>query len=135
MIMDVENHKTIWAVPVSGGEPRKVFEFDDPESRIDYPVWSPDGRWLAYEAEVDGKDGIAKKRADGTGEAEMLLAPGKLTFPAPHSWSADGKSLLIQAAGSKGGTDVWLLPVEAVVGQFEISGLAEDLAAIGDENW
>ena len=31
-------------------------------------------------------------------------------------------------------TDVWLLPVEAVVGQFEISGLAEDLAAIGDES-
>lgn len=28
-------------------------------------------------------------------------------------------------------TDLWLAPVESIVGQFEISGLAEDLAAAG----
>ncbi len=73
------------------------------------PVWSADGKWIAYESEIEGKDGIFRKRADGTGDAEQILAPGKLTFPAPHSWSADGKHLAIQTAGDKGGTDVWLL--------------------------
>ena len=29
-------------------------------------------------------------------------------------------------------TDVWLLPVETVVGQFEIDGLAGELAEVGD---
>ena len=26
-----------------------VFEFDDGESRIDYPVWSPDGKWILFD--------------------------------------------------------------------------------------
>jgi hypothetical protein len=33
----------------SWGSFRKVFEFDDPESRIDYPVWSPDGRFVLFD--------------------------------------------------------------------------------------
>jgi serine/threonine-protein kinase len=74
------------------------------------PVWSPDGRFLAFESEVDGKDGVFRKRADGTGDAEPLLAPGKLTFPAPCSWSPDGKNLIVQSAGEGGRTDLWILP-------------------------
>ena len=31
-------------------------------------------------------------------------------------------------------TDIWLLPVQAIVDRFEITGLAEDLAAIGDDS-
>ena len=29
-------------------------------------------------------------------------------------------------------TNLWLLPVEAIVGRFEITGLAQDLAEVGD---
>jgi hypothetical protein len=29
-------------------------------------------------------------------------------------------------------TDLWLLPVDAIVGRFEITGLAGDLAEVGD---
>jgi hypothetical protein len=47
--MDVLGHRTLWCSPLRDGEPRKVFEFDDPESRIDYPVWSPDGRWVLFD--------------------------------------------------------------------------------------
>ncbi|RKY16571.1 MAG: hypothetical protein DRQ55_17710 [Planctomycetota bacterium] len=31
-------------------------------------------------------------------------------------------------------TDVWLLPVEAIVERFEITGLAEELVAVGDDS-
>jgi Tol biopolymer transport system component len=48
-IMDVAGHRTLWASPVSGGEPMSVFEFDDPDARIDYPVWSPDGEWILFD--------------------------------------------------------------------------------------
>jgi eukaryotic-like serine/threonine-protein kinase len=49
-IMDVVAHKALWVSPVdSGGAPEKVFEFDDPDVRIDYPVWSPDGRWILFD--------------------------------------------------------------------------------------
>ncbi|HSO23814.1 MAG TPA: hypothetical protein VLT81_12945, partial [Chondromyces sp.] len=75
------------------------------------PVWSPDGRWIAYEGEVEGVDGIFRKRTDGTGDAEVLLEPGKHTFPAPHSWSPDGRHIAMQSAGEGGQTDIWILPV------------------------
>jgi hypothetical protein len=27
----------------------RVFEFVDSDVRIDYPVWSPDGRWILFD--------------------------------------------------------------------------------------
>jgi Tol biopolymer transport system component/serine/threonine protein kinase len=46
-IMDVVGHKVLWVSPVNGGKPEKVYEF--PDVRIDYPVWSPDGRWVMFD--------------------------------------------------------------------------------------
>jgi hypothetical protein len=34
---------------VTGGQPEKVFEFSDGRSRIDYPVWSPDGKFVLFD--------------------------------------------------------------------------------------
>jgi Tol biopolymer transport system component len=48
-MMDVIGHRALWLSPLDGSPARKVFEFDDPESRIDYPVWSPDGRWILFD--------------------------------------------------------------------------------------
>jgi Tol biopolymer transport system component len=49
MIMDVVGHRVLWVSPLGGGAPRRVFELDDADSRIDYPVWSPDGRWILFD--------------------------------------------------------------------------------------
>ena len=48
-VMDVIGHKTLWVSPLNGGKPEKVFEFADPDVRIDYPVWSPDGHWVLFD--------------------------------------------------------------------------------------
>ena len=48
-IADVVGHKTVWISPLGGGKPSQVFAFDDPDSRIDYPVWSPDGTALLFD--------------------------------------------------------------------------------------
>jgi Tol biopolymer transport system component len=49
MIMDVLGHKEIWVSDLKGGTSRKFFEFDDPEIRIDYPMWSPNGKWILFD--------------------------------------------------------------------------------------
>jgi serine/threonine-protein kinase len=49
MIMDVRGHRTLFVYPVDGSSPRRVFEFPTPDARIDYPVWSPDGRQLLFD--------------------------------------------------------------------------------------
>lgn len=41
-------------------------------------------------------------------------------------------SLLEYVPTLMGITDLWLLPVEAIVDRFEVTGLAQDLAAVGD---
>ena len=48
-ILDVKGHKIVWVTPLGGGAPYQVFEFPDPAIRIDYPVWSPDGRFMLFD--------------------------------------------------------------------------------------
>ena len=47
--VDVRGHKVLWLSPLDSTPARKLFEFDDADVRIDYPVWSPDGKWLLFD--------------------------------------------------------------------------------------
>jgi Tol biopolymer transport system component len=49
LILDVRGHKSLWVHPLDGRPPYQIFEFPDPDVRIDYPVWSPDGRWILFD--------------------------------------------------------------------------------------
>jgi Tol biopolymer transport system component len=48
-VMDVVGHKTLWVSPLKGGAPERVFDLQDAGARIDYPVWSPDGRFVLFD--------------------------------------------------------------------------------------
>lgn len=48
-VMDVMAHQVLWSSTVDGGEPEEVFRFEDPDVRVDYPVWSPRGEWLLFD--------------------------------------------------------------------------------------
>jgi Tol biopolymer transport system component/serine/threonine protein kinase len=48
-ILDVVGHKSLWVSPLDSGAPEEVFEFPDPDVRIDYPVWSRDGQWVLFD--------------------------------------------------------------------------------------
>ena len=69
------------------------------------PIWSPDGRYVAY-SKV--RDGIYRKRADGSGPEELLLAEKELAVP--KSWSPDGKFVVYAQINPGTGAD--LLGVE-----------------------
>lgn len=49
LIMDVVGHKILWVSPVAEGKPTRVYEFPDGASRIDYPEWSPDGKFVLFD--------------------------------------------------------------------------------------
>jgi serine/threonine-protein kinase len=49
LVLDVRGHKKLWVYPLSGRPGYQVFEFPDPDIRIDYPVWSPDGKWILFD--------------------------------------------------------------------------------------
>src|SRR5918993_5647163 len=46
----------LWTVAATGGEPRRL---TGPDERADAPVWSPDGKQLAYVQSHGGGAGIA----------------------------------------------------------------------------
>jgi TolB protein len=48
-VMDVVLHTELWVSPLSGADPERVYQFADPDIRIDYPVWSPDGHWILFD--------------------------------------------------------------------------------------
>ncbi|HKP70408.1 MAG TPA: hypothetical protein VJV05_14065 [Pyrinomonadaceae bacterium] len=49
LLMDVSAHKALWLSPAGQGEAQNIFEFGDADVRIDYPVWSPDGKWVLFD--------------------------------------------------------------------------------------
>ncbi len=81
------------------------------------PLWSRDGKQLAYIAPAPGgKAYIAVKPADGSGEEKqwMDMASGQTgALQQLWDWSADGRYLLYNVGeyGVRNGLDIWALPL------------------------
>jgi serine/threonine protein kinase/Tol biopolymer transport system component len=67
------------------------------------PVWSPDGRWLAYREQ----GGIFRQRTDGSGPPELLFTGQNATLPT--AFTPDGAHLVIWRETAPGGSDHALL--------------------------
>jgi Tol biopolymer transport system component len=74
-----------------------------------FPVWSPDGKWIAYYSLRNVKPAICRKLADGSGAEEILLTDDQQIIPT--DWSRDGKTLLYQRGPIGGPHETWLLPL------------------------
>ena len=74
------------------------------------PVWSPDGKRIAYRGTRKGFRSVWVKSVDGTSEEQQLTrGEGVQT---PLSWSADGKALLYyDATTTSTGWDLWTISI------------------------
>jgi Tol biopolymer transport system component len=73
------------------------------------PVWSPDGKWLAYNSIRTGHSTLLRKPSDGSGAEELMLTDDQITIPS--DWSRDGKTLFYDR-GPIGNSEVWALPLD-----------------------
>lgn len=71
---------------------------------IGFPVWSPDGRRLAFTASIPNVDGGTTFLVDADGSNLVKRADGDL-----RQWSPDGQWLLLSR---KDGSDVWIVPAD-----------------------
>jgi len=76
----------------------------------DYPVWSPDGKYVVFASNRTGRYELYRKTANGAGEDELLLQTDQDKFPT--SWSRDGRFLLYNSIDQKTARDIWVLPME-----------------------
>jgi len=58
------------------------------------PVWSPDGKWIAFGSDRGGRSAVYRKPSDGSGDVELLLGDDDKTYT-PNSWSPDGRYLAV----------------------------------------
>src|SRR5271163_463693 len=75
------------------------------------PLWSPDGKWIAYSSAQNGHFAICRKPSDGSGAEECLLNVEQQ--PGLHDWSRDGKYLLYSLPVPGGPSrQIFSLPLE-----------------------
>jgi Tol biopolymer transport system component len=87
---------------------RQRFTFDPALEQS--PVWSPDGKRLAFASSRDGPFNIYQKDFGGSGAEQALLKSDRSKSPA--DWSPDGRHLLYVADDPKTRYDLWVLPLD-----------------------
>jgi serine/threonine-protein kinase len=58
-----------------------------------FAIWSPDGRYVAFQSDRGGDLGIYHQRVDGSDPAERLTTAAEGESHMPESWSPDGRHL------------------------------------------
>ena len=98
---------TVWVQDLVRGTATRVT--DDDEDHL-FPVWSPDGKWLAFTTNRTAGAEVRKKLASGLGEEELVLTLDQVAYL--KAWSPDGRFLAYQALGSGTEWDCWLYSFE-----------------------
>jgi Tol biopolymer transport system component/tRNA A-37 threonylcarbamoyl transferase component Bud32 len=115
----------IWVLDrVQGSFSRLTFD-----SSANRPVWSPDGRSVAYLREAGVRRDVRVVRSDGSGSVQSMraapLPPWEVRF------TPDGRSLLVRTAGGPGSRDIFLMPLDTAMGVSDLlKSTADEMAPV-----
>jgi Tol biopolymer transport system component len=84
------------------------------DSQVQIPIWTPDGKRIVYYSEHESPNmgDVYWKAADGTGETEKLASDLDRSSH-PHSFSSDGKYLVMQEIVTQTNVDVSMLSIDS----------------------
>lgn len=110
----------IWTIDLASGKGTAITN-DTPGENA--PIWSPDGKYVAYVSTRESLSGIYRKPADGTGAEELLFQYTPGAGMVLTDWSPDGKFMAFY-------TGVLVLvpldPNKKAIDRKEIDWLRED---------
>ncbi len=84
-------NQDIWTMDLATGKGTPITNDTPPENA---PIWSPDGKHVAYVSTRESYSGIYRKAADGSGAEELLFRYTPGAGMALTDWSPDGKFLV-----------------------------------------
>ncbi len=98
---------TIWVRDlVRGTNTRVTFDEEDHEA----PVWSPDGRWLAFGTTRTNGSEVRRKPSNSLGDEDLVFEFDKRFVP--RDWSPDGNLLVFETIQPGTEWDVWVYSFE-----------------------
>jgi eukaryotic-like serine/threonine-protein kinase len=128
-IRDQEND--IWIFDLKRPTLTKLTFNPGPDS---WPIWTPDGRRIVFGSTrgVGAQQNLFWQPADGTGTAERLTTSANIQQP--HSFSPDGRSLVVYELVPSSFSDLTLLPIGSLsekppTGKLETQPLVYTAAA------
>src|SRR6202011_3113313 len=80
----------LFSVPAKNGTPRDLSKTSNGHERD--AIWSPDGKWIAYNSDATGENELYLRAQDGKGEPVQLTSGADTYYYAPK-WSPDSKNL------------------------------------------
>jgi tricorn protease len=110
----------IWVAPAKGGRATPLTQHVETDS---YPLFSPDGQWVAFSSRRNGNFDIFAVPTEGGTPRQLTWHSG---IDVPQSWSPDGKQILF--TGKRDGVNYGLYALE--VGSLRTELLCEDYAAL-----
>ena len=106
----MQSNVDLWLFDVTNGNSSRLTAGAGLEGS---PVWSPDGRRIAFQSERDGKSSIHVLTLDGRAEDVLLDATAAGYNDLPTDWSPDGRFLAFTRRDASGHTGIWVLPMDA----------------------
>ncbi len=81
----------LFSVPAREGTPRNLTRTSNAHERD--AVWSPDGKWIAYDSDATGENELYIRPQDGKGQPQRITSGADTYYYGPI-WSPDSKKLL-----------------------------------------
>ena len=96
----------VWIIDVARGTNTRLTFNETSET---FPIWTPDGKYIEFASNQNGKWDLYQKLASGVGNEELVFKSDQDKFPLDVS--PDGRFLLFRMDDPKTGQDMWLLPL------------------------
>ena len=99
----------IWTVPSEGGEARRLTVHPAYDGG---PIWSPDGRWIAFHSERDGNADVFVMPVEGGAVRRLTWYSGS---DVPTGWTPDSRAILFEGyrhIRQRGAQGTFLVPLD-----------------------